>query len=271
MNYLKIIIFVLPSLIISTNSIQGAVSNNKSGISRAANLNSSVQADKSRTEADELREIFSNSRPLPGSHFDENYRVVIDDPEIYQKALEKENSTVERNFSVQPKQVKSKQEARNASRAKWKPLPGSHFDENYHVVIDDPEVYQRALEKERNSIDTTESHRQTKTWEDILKESRSNWKPLPGSHFDENYRVVIDDPEVYQKALEKERAQNEGKFDYQNIKPQEDSIERNIFIKIYRYNPILGVLATIPLVCLAVVLLRFRDSLRKKKELKKTI
>lgn len=268
MNNLKIIIFVLPSLIISTNSIQGAVSNNKSGISRAANLNSSVQADKSRTEADELREIFSNSRPLPGSHFDENYRVVIDDPEIYQKALEKENSTVERNFSVQPKQVKSKQEARNASSANWKPLPGSHFDENYHVVIDDPEVYQKALEKENNTAEGNSpvQPKRQRTLQESINASRAKWKPLPGSHFDENYHVVIDDPEVYQKALEKEQAQNEGKFDYQNIKPQEDPREQNIFYRLYKYNPILGILATIPLVCLAVVLLRFRDFLRKKKE-----
>lgn len=109
------------------------------------------------------------------------------------------------------------------------------------------------------------SSKQPKTWDDVLREATSKWKPLPGSHFDENYRVVIDDPEVYQRALEKEQAKNKGKFDYQNIEPQEDPREQNIFYRLYKHNPILGILATIPLVCLAVVLLKFRDSFKKKK------
>ena len=210
MQYIQIILVLLLSLVLSNNNIISAESASTPEENTSAQISTSEQPKQTKTWDDILRESSANWKPLPGSHYDENYRVIIDDPEIYQKALEKENSTVERNFSVQPKQVKSKQEARNASSAKWKPLPGSHFDENYHVVIDDPEVYQ--------------------------------------------------------KALEKEQAQNEGKFDYQNIKPQEDPREQNIFYRLYKYNPILGILATIPLVCLAVVLLRFRDSLRKKKE-----
>lgn len=118
---------------------------------------------------------------------------------------------------------------------------------------------------EENDVSVTDTTRQPKTWNDAIKDALANSKPLPGSHYDENYRVIIDDPEVYQKALEKERSQNEGKFDYQNIEPQEDLREQNIFYRLYKHNPILGILATIPLVCLAVVLLKFRDSFKKKK------
>lgn len=111
----------------------------------------------------------------------------------------------------------------------------------------------------------TGQNKQPKTWNDAINAALANSKPTPGSHYDKNWHVVIDDPEVYQKALEKERSQNEGKFDYQNIEPQEDPREQNIFYRLYKHNPILGILAIIPLVCLAVVLLKFRDSFKKKK------
>lgn len=55
--------------------------------------------------------------------------------------------------TVQKEQPRTEADELRESRAKWKPLEGSRYDENYHVVVDNPEAYKKALEEDKAAID----------------------------------------------------------------------------------------------------------------------
>ena len=107
--------------------------------------------------------------------------------------------------------------------------------------------------------------KQPRTEADELRESRAKWKPLEGSHYDENYHVVIDDPEVYQKALEKEKAKRKPLYP-ESSPQQKERGPLEIFYRVYKRNPVLGVLFFIAVAIVAIILLNIRDSLKKSKK-----
>ena len=104
--------------------------------------------------------------------------------------------------------------------------------------------------------------KQPKTMADAIRASRAKWKPLPGSHFDENYHVIVDDPEVYQKALEKEKAKYKTSTTQSKEAKENHRDPFNVFSRVYKENPVKGVLLFIAVVFVAIILCSIQDFIR---------